>query len=642
MSNTILRLFSQDSGFNWGVGLVGKFFRRDSLKLYVFLAIIFATAIPILISGYIMTKQAENALLEEKRSKLMGAARMLEQHLVADYDTILREQGLEHAGREEQIQGLNRALAEYTDVVARANPGIGVGYYSKDLDAILTYGPSDQYGYTVGVSIAGDHPGRKAMATGMAMVEVGPLVRGPIMNAMLPIIRNGEVIGYIWSNELLIDIQQQIAAMVRKVYQSVTAGIALGLVVALLMAAKIGSEVSRIKKGLQRLRHDLYHQLPISFGELGEITEEVNLLSQKLVTARTYNEYILDSISGGIVTTDKEGCVTTFNRAAEKITSLVAVDVMGRQFKEVFSPEGEIYQIWSATSSSGQPCLGREILCAGDNTMHLLLSSSVLLKNKQPIGTILVLRDLTEMRKLEEQVRRADRLAALGELAAGVAHEIRNPLTSVKGYAQFLGEDLQPGDSRQDYLATIVQEVDRANRIIEELLRFARPTTPYFRYVNLEEELEQTLVLARQIHCKHIQILRDYHPVPPILADSEQLKQVFLNLLINVAQAMDDSGGMIRVSTGYMPEKRTVVLTVDDTGPGILPEYVDRLFDPFFTTKEKGTGLGLAIAHQIVCLHGGSIEVENRPGRGATFHVYLPEGGERDDGWRQKEHPGGR
>lgn len=618
-------------------------FRRGSLKLYVFLAIIFATATPILISGYIMTKQAENALLEEKKSKLMGAARMLEQYLAADYDTILREQGLEHAGREEQIRGLNRALAEYTDVVARANPGVGVGYYSKDLDAILTYGPSEQYGNTVGIRIADDHPGRKAMATGMAMIEVGLLVRGPIMNAMLPVTRNGEVIGYIWSNELLTDIQQQIAAMERKVYQAVTAGIALGLVMALLMAAKIGSDVSRIKRGLQRLRHDLYHQLPPSFGELGEITDEVNLLSQKLVTARTHNEYILESISGGVVTTDKEGRVTTFNRAAEQITGLVAVNVIDHPFEEVFSPEGEVYQIWSTTSNSGQPCPGREILHpSGDNTMHLLVSSSVLLKNKHPIGTILVLRDLTEMRRLEEQVRRADRLAALGELAAGVAHEIRNPLTSVKGYAQFLGEDLQPGDPRQDYLATIVQEADRANRIMEELLRFARPTTPYFRYVNLEEELEQTLVLARQVHSKHIQIIRDYHPLPPVMADSEQLKQVFLNLLINAAQAMADSGGIIRVSTDYLPEKRMVVLTVDDTGPGIPPEYVDRLFDPFFTTKEKGTGLGLAIAHQIVRLHGGNIEVESRPGRGATFHVYLPEGGEGDDGRRKEEHPGGR
>jgi len=617
-------------------------FRRGNLKVYLFLAIILATSIPIMVSGYIMTNQAETALLEEKKNKLMGAARMLNEYLVSDYDTILREQGLETASREEQIQGLNRALAAYTDVVARANPGVGVGYYSRKLDAILTYGPSEQYGDKVGIRIADNHPGRKAMDTGNAMVEVGTLVRGPIMNAMLPIHRNGEVIGYIWSNELLTDIRHQIGAMERKVYQTVTAGIMVGLVMALLMASKVGSDVGQIKEGLQRLRHDLHHQLPASFGELGEIASEINSLSQTLQTTKTHKDYILESISGGIITTNLEGMVTTFNRAAAQITGLLPQQVLGYHLDKLFPSTHEIYRIWEATQKTGQPCLGREVLLnPGDGpVIHLLVSSSVLEKNRENIGTIVVLRDLTELKRLEEQVRRADRLAGLGELAAGVAHEIRNPLTAIQGYVQLIGEDMGWEDPQHEYLRIIAKEVNRANRIIEELLRFARPTIPLFTHINLTEELEQTLVLAGQVHAKNITIIRDYQPLPPIMADSEQLKQVFLNLLINAAQAIGEKGGTIRVATRHLPEWRQVVLAVADTGCGISPEHLDRLFDPFFTTKEKGTGLGLAIAHQIVRLHGGAIGVESEPGCGAVFSIYLPEGG-GEDGIGREAHPGG-
>lgn len=222
--------------------------------------------------------------------------------------------------------------------------------------------------------------------------------------------------------------------------------------------------------------------------------------------------------------------------------------------------------------------------------------------------------------EIEEQLRRADRLSTLGELAAGMAHELRNPLSSIKGTAEILQGDYKPGDRKYEFIGIMVKEVERLNRVVEEFLRFARPLPLQPTDVDLGEEISSVTHLLKG---QAANIAMDIIPfsIPKIKADREKLVQVFLNIVLNAIQAMPNGGRLTitaSVSNGF------VELSFRDTGPGIPEENRDRLFKPFFTTKSAGTGLGLAISNRIVEAHGGKITFESKVGMGTTFRVRLP------------------
>lgn len=223
---------------------------------------------------------------------------------------------------------------------------------------------------------------------------------------------------------------------------------------------------------------------------------------------------------------------------------------------------------------------------------------------------------------LEAQVLRSNRLAGLGALAAGVAHEIRNPLTAIKGYSQVLEDELPEDDPKREYTAIVVKEVNRLDRIVEGLLAFARPSASQFAFCDLNEIVEETLVLVESPSFKgHIVVTKDYGEDVQAEVDKDQLKQVLLNLLLNACQAITDQG-TIRIITRQDGE--SVSISIIDSGLGIAEATVEKLFDPFFTTREKGTGLGLSIVHQLIALHQGEIEVHNAFPTGTEFRVILP------------------
>jgi signal transduction histidine kinase len=224
--------------------------------------------------------------------------------------------------------------------------------------------------------------------------------------------------------------------------------------------------------------------------------------------------------------------------------------------------------------------------------------------------------------EIEEQLRRADRLSALGELSAGMAHEIRNPLGSIRAAAEILQDGIDPADKRHEFARILVREVDRLNRVVEDFLRFARPAPVERGRLDLNEALSAVLQLTRQPALKN-SVRTELRPgrVPPLAGDREQLKQAFLNLVLNALQAMPQ-GGVLTVSSEA--EGGEARIRFADTGQGIAPENLEKIFNPFFTTRDEGTGLGLAITHRIVQGHGGRIEVESRVGEGTTFTVILP------------------
>jgi two-component system, NtrC family, sensor histidine kinase AtoS len=238
------------------------------------------------------------------------------------------------------------------------------------------------------------------------------------------------------------------------------------------------------------------------------------------------------------------------------------------------------------------------------------------------VGALAVIIDLREKRLLEAQVLRANRLAGLGELAAGIAHEIRNPLTAVKGFSQILEEELPNNDEKREYTAVIIKEVNRLEKIVQGLLAFARPARSKFRRENLAEIMDETLLLVENGLFKgRIEVIRDYDLETCAEVDKGQMKQVFLNLLLNAGQSIQGSGS-IEISVRRVDAQ--VLVAIRDSGCGISDEHADKLFNPFFTTRENGTGLGLAIVHQLVEIHGGRVKVNSKIAKGTEFVVYMP------------------
>ena len=228
-----------------------------------------------------------------------------------------------------------------------------------------------------------------------------------------------------------------------------------------------------------------------------------------------------------------------------------------------------------------------------------------------------------ELQQNFERMKRSERLSAVGQLSAGLAHEVRNPLASIGGAAAILRKRPESEERREEFLEIIEKECLRLNRLLTNFLEFARPRPPQYQLAEVGPILESVVGLAAHaVGRQPIQLRTEIAPdVPAVVCDPEQIKQVLLNLTINSVQAMPD-GGEIVLSTQV--DGARVVIEVKDQGPGVSPEHLDKLFDPFFTTKDTGTGLGLSVAHQIVSQHGGILNAKNNSDRGATFSLFLP------------------
>ncbi len=243
------------------------------------------------------------------------------------------------------------------------------------------------------------------------------------------------------------------------------------------------------------------------------------------------------------------------------------------------------------------------------------------------LGSLMFLRDLTEVRRLEAEVRRREKLAAVGNLAAGVAHELRNPLSSIKGYATYFGGRFPEGSADREAAQVMVKEVERLNRAIGDLIGLSRPTDIRPRMTGMRRLIEDTLRLIGQDAANHNVTIRFDAPefLPDVAIDPDRMRQVILNLCLNGLEAMPGGGELF---LSLQPEPDVLRLEIRDTGTGIAPEALPHIFDPYFTTKGQGTGLGLATVHKIMEAHGGSISVTSEPGQGAVFRLLLPLGGE--------------
>ncbi|MCD6506414.1 cache domain-containing protein [Candidatus Poribacteria bacterium] len=240
-----------------------------------------------------------------------------------------------------------------------------------------------------------------------------------------------------------------------------------------------------------------------------------------------------------------------------------------------------------------------------------------------------------KLKEAQEQVMRTEKLAALGQLAAGIAHEINNPLGGILIYSHLLLEDMPQDNPARENIQRIIHEATRCRDIVRGLLEFARRNEPKIEPTDVNRALHHALALVEnQSIFRNIEVVRMFHPnLPPIMADPGQLEQAFVNIIINAAEAMEVEGGTLTIETKSSEDGKHVIVRISDTGPGIPPEYINRIFEPFFTTKQtgKGTGLGLSVTYGIIRRHGGSIEVESEMGMGTTFTITLPLRANRGD-----------
>jgi two-component system sensor histidine kinase HydH len=326
----------------------------------------------------------------------------------------------------------------------------------------------------------------------------------------------------------------------------------------------------------------------------------------------------------GLIATDKDGHIAFFNGAAARLTGISQKEALGRTPRDLLPAQLYGLQVFL---DQGRTIVEKEMECRldGQNRVPVSVSATrIINEENQVLGHVLILRDLGEVRRLQDEIRRQEKLAALGGLAAGVAHEIRNPLSSIKGLATYFAGKFAEGSEDRHVAQVMTQEVDRLNRVISELLEFARPTDVKPRATDINELIRHSLKLVQQdAAAKGIEVVQELGDGLCLAEiDPDRISQCLLNLYLNAFDAMSDSG-WLTVSSA-MAEDNEVLIAITDTGGGIKTGDLEKIFNPYFTTKPKGTGLGLPIVHKIIEAHGGRIQVDSAPDRGTRFELVLP------------------
>jgi len=343
-------------------------------------------------------------------------------------------------------------------------------------------------------------------------------------------------------------------------------------------------------------------------------------------------------MSAGILTTNVEGRVTFMNSAAEAILGTRFAEAIDKPVRETFPSLSD-----AVSQSLARHRRGEVDECDAHGEPHRLTfvvnpltraSEGRGRGRRMEPGLMILFEDLTALREMQEAVRRSDRLAAVGHLAAGLAHELRNPLASMSGAVELLGRGSKLTDAERRLMEIVAREAERLNALVKDFLAFARPADAQLEPTDVAALSDETLgVFRHSPGAAGIELLRSGVTSLRVKADQAQLRQVLWNLLQNAADAMNGQGHItldVNVTrTGFCR------IAVADSGPGIPAEHLEHLFEPFFTTKAIGTGLGLAFVHRIVEAHGGRVEVQSAPGSGTTFAVILPRG--MEDGREEKE-----
>ncbi len=411
-----------------------------------------------------------------------------------------------------------------------------------------------------------------------------------------------------------------------------------------LVEKKREEEIQVLHKAFESF-NEASQQLQGSYDKLQERIKELDsqLADKNLELERNLNEKdkvknylnnILESLHNGVVVIDSDEKITAFNQSAGVIMGKSPGQCVGKKLKDVFSSDlFESTFVPLIRAKEKNESLDRVYFVKDSEKVDIRVSASPMKDNKnKEIGTVLIVQDVTHLKRLEEEVHRNQRLTAMGEMAAGIAHEIRNPLGSIELFASLLRKDLEEDVDKQLLADHICSGVKNMDRIISSILLFAKSPEPSCQRCDINAMLQELLEFSSNIiYPENIKIVRKLSKGKLICkGDSDLLKQVFLNFIRNAIQAMQEEGELvlkseeIGISKKGKREGACIAISISDTGVGISPENLKKIFNPFFTTKARGTGLGMAIAYNIIKAHQGTIEVESKQNVGTKFTVKIP------------------
>ena len=360
--------------------------------------------------------------------------------------------------------------------------------------------------------------------------------------------------------------------------------------------------------------------------------QETYIVKKTLNEMKVYTSKLLETMDNAVISVDNNGNIKTFNRKSEEIFGKKKEEVLNKDCQEVLN-----------LNINGK-CLLKECLLEKKNITQEIILEEKGLKKKildlntsfladesgEITGVVAVIRDVTEIKDLNEEVARHKRLAALGKLSAGIAHEIRNPLSSIRGLAQFVYNSFSKTDERKEDLNAIIQEVDRLNKLVVQVLDFAKLKKPNLTPFSLNDLIRKIVELFKlEIKDKQIKFDLELSPdISQIQADEDQVRQITMNVIINAIQAILRKGEIkIKTESALLKGEPAIKLMIEDSGIGITEKDFNQIFDPFFSTKERGSGLGLSIVYKLVEGHQGEIKVESKEGKGTKFVIFLPQKG---------------
>lgn len=587
----------------------------SKLLFFIFISIL----IPFFALSFFLKTEIQDDIFEEKQDKLFGLTRQLDHYLDGTFEDLIAKGNVLSSSRDEQIDYLNRELRGITDFVASGNPGVGVGYYAKDLNAVLTYGPSREFQHTVGISIEENHEGLIAMATGEDRVQIGQLVRGNIMNCMHPIHREGRVIGYIWANETVSKVQTQLSEIMKRVYLLVIIIFAVIYLSVYFISKNFLRGVNILKKEIENIIDKPTSRLPEIEGDLNIIGKTVNNLVDNNCYMKSHIRYILDAVVSGVLVVSNNGIITHANQKFYQLFKKSGSEVYGKQARDIF---GESVRNVIDGGLLEDKCYEGEELNL-DNQIIRVLSNFVIDEQGQRLGLILIFQDITLIRQYQSDLREKEKIVALGEMSLGVAHEIKNPLTSIKGFTQMLQRPTLKENKRVEYLQIMDEELNRVNRLLNDLLLYGGQAPLKVKAEDLLSILDDLLAGHRTVNPEiafEKKILQEGNFVIPL--DKYKIIQVFENIIKNSVDALDHvENGKLMVSLAA--SDKHIRIFFKDNGKGISKENLSKIFNPFFTTKDSGTGFGLPICYRIIEKHGGAMAIASEEGKFTEVSIKL-------------------
>lgn len=377
---------------------------------------------------------------------------------------------------------------------------------------------------------------------------------------------------------------------------------------------------------IEELAKNFIHMVSQVKAHQKELEEQLYEISE----LKRYRENILQSMTSGLIAIDMKGRITTVNQSALNILGMTQEDLVGTHVHLLPRPWTPLGRLFWRSLERNWVNRNRDMkIRKNGRDLWVMITTALLVdESNKKLGALCVFQDMTDLKELREKMKEADRLAALGKLSASLAHEIKNPLSAIKTFVQLIPRKFESPIFRDKLNTTVPRELERINRLVDNLLQLTRKPKLNLSLVNLNEVLGQTTELYQgEMDTKNVRFHATLQEnMPRVRADAELMHRVFSNILVNAIQAMPQ-GGTLSVSSGWGPaadRNGKLEVTVRDTGIGMDSETLKKLFDPFFTTKKKGTGLGLVNAKRIIEEHGGGIDVSSDPGKGTVVTVTLP------------------